>query len=166
MNIIDGMIEELKHEAASTRRLLERVPDAALAYKPHAKSFSLGELASHIAESLGWDEPICTMDRMEFDVEKWKPWKGSNAAEIVAKLDETLERAVDAMQPMRNEDLFQTWAMVDMKGNVLLEMPRMQVLRVMVLSHMLHHRGQLTVYLRMNDVPLPSIYGPSADEQG
>ena len=166
MNIIDGMIEELKHETATTRRVLERVPDDKLGYRPHERSFSMGQLASHIADSLNWAVVTCQMDRFEFDMENWKMWEGGSTAEIVAKLDEGLEKAVAAMKPLTNEDLFKTWTMADTKGNVMMAMPRIQVLRAMILNHTIHHRGQLTVYLRMNDVPLPSVYGPSADEQG
>jgi uncharacterized damage-inducible protein DinB len=166
MNIIDGMIGEVQYEATLTRKVLERVPDDKLGYKPHAKSFSMGQLASHLADSLSWAEVTCQMDRFEFDMENWKMWEGGNSAEIVAKLDECLGRAVAAMKPMTDEDLFKTWTMADTKGNVMMAMPRIQVLRAMILNHTIHHRGQLTVYLRMNDVPVPSIYGPSADEQG
>ena len=166
MNIIDGMIEELKHEVSVTRRVLERIPDDKFGYTPHEKSFTMGSLASHVADSLGWAVPTCTMDRMEFDAENWEFWQGSTASELTAKLDENLAIAVDAMKPVTNEDLFKNWAMVDMQGNVMLEMPRIQVLRSMLISHMIHHRGQLSVYLRINDLPVPAIYGPSADEKG
>lgn len=165
MNIIDGMIAEVQHEAAVTRKVLERIPDDKLGFKPHAKSFSLGQVASHVAETLGWAEATCNMDRFEFDMESFKMWEGSSTAEIVAKLDESLEKTVAAMKPMTNEDLFKTWTMADAKGNVMMEMPRIQVLRAMILNHMIHHRGQMTVYLRLIDVPVPSVYGPSADEQ-
>jgi len=165
MNIIDGMIAEVQYESSLSKKVLERVPDDKLGFRPHAKSFSMGQLASHIAESLGWAEMICQQDRFEFDMGNWKMWEGGSTADIVAKLDEGLSNAVAAMKPMTNEDLFKTWIMADLKGNVMMEMPRIQVLRVMILNHMIHHRGQLTVYLRLNDVPVPSIYGPSADEQ-
>lgn len=165
MNMIDGMIEELKHEAASTRRVLERLPDDRLDFKPHEKSFSLGALSSHVANALMWAVPTCQMDHFVFDQENWKPWLGSSALEITTTFDENLTRAVDAMTPMSNEDLLKTWTMSDTLGNTFLSMPRVQVLRSMILNHMIHHRGQLTVYLRMCDVPVPAIYGPSADEQ-
>jgi uncharacterized damage-inducible protein DinB len=166
MNIIDGMIEELKHEVSVTRRVLERIPEDKFNYTPHEKSFTMGALGSHVADSLGWATPTCTMDRMEFDAENWEFWQGSTAAELTAKLDENLASAVDVMKPVTNEDLFKNWAMVDMQGNVMLEMPRIQVLRSMLINHMIHHRGQLSVYLRINDIPVPAIYGPSADEKG
>jgi uncharacterized damage-inducible protein DinB len=165
MNIIDGMIEELKHEAASTRRVLERLPDDRLDFKPHEKSFTLGALSSHVANALMWAVPTCQMDHFVFDKENWKPWLGSSNLEITTTFDVNLTRAVDAMTPMSNEDLLKTWTMTDTLGNTFLSMPRVQVLRAMILNHMIHHRGQLTVYLRMCDVPVPAIYGPSADEQ-
>lgn len=166
MKIIDGMIEELKQESASTRRVLERVPDDRLEFKPHEKSFTMRHLASHIADSLMWAEAICATDRFEFDVERWKPWLADSAAEMVAKFDETLDKAVKAMQPLADEELARTWTMADTKGTVMIEAPRIQILRGFLISHMIHHRAQLGLYFRMNDVPVPAIYGPSADEQG
>lgn len=165
MRIIDGMIEELKHEAASTRRVLERLPNDRMDFKPHEKSFTLGALSSHVANSLSWAEPTCQMDSFVFDMDAWKPWLGGSATEITTVFDENLAKAVAAMVPLTNEELARTWTMTDTLGNVFMSMPRVQVLRSMILSHMIHHRGQLTVYLRMCDVPLPAIYGPSADEQ-
>lgn len=165
MSMIEPVIAELKQEAASTRRLLERIPDGQLDYQPHPKSFTLGGLASHLADSLGWAVPTCQTDSLVFDPETWKPWQGDSTAAIVARLDETLAQAIEAMSPLTDDDLGKTWSMTDPQGHVLFSMPRGQVLRSMLLSHMIHHRGQLTVYLRMLDVALPSIYGPSADEQ-
>lgn len=162
---IDPFIEELKSEAASTRRLLERVPQDHLDFRPHEKSFNLGGLASHIADSIGWAVPTCQMDHFVFDSENWKPWQGDSTAAIVARLDETLAQALEVLAGVSDDDLQTTWTMSDSLGNVFLSMPRGQVLRLMILSHLIHHRGQLTVYLRMLDVPLPAIYGPSADEQ-
>ncbi len=165
MNIIDGMIEELKHEAANTRRLLERLPDDKLYFKPHEKSFSLGELASHVTSLLGWTGPTCALDHFVFNKDEWPTWLGDSAAAIVARLDEQVESAIDAMKPLSNEDLMKNWTMAGPDGTVFISMPRVQVLRAMILNHLVHHRGQLTVYLRLCDVPLPALYGPSADEQ-
>ncbi len=165
MNIIDPMIEELKHEAANTRRVLERIPDDKLAFKPHEKSFSMAELASHITSLTGWTASICETDHFVFNKDEWPSWVGEDSASIVKRLDEQVETAVDAMKPLSNEDLMKNWTMAGPDGTVFISMPRVQVLRSMILNHLIHHRGQLTVYLRMCEVPLPALYGPSADEQ-
>ena len=164
MNLIDGMIEELKHEAASTHRLLERLPDDKLGFKPHEKSFSLGELSSHVTSLIGWTGAICQMEYFVFKKDEWPTWIGKRASEICERFDSQVAQAIETMKPLTNEDLQKVWTMADDQGNVFMSAPRVQILRGMILNHLIHHRGQLTVYLRMCDVPLPAIYGPSADE--
>lgn len=164
MAIIDKMLMEYQHEQANTRKLLERVPDEHWDYKPHEKSMSMGELASHIADNPTWAIPTMTQDVFEFDMENFKPFKAANNAELLAAFDKNNADAIEAMKGVTDEHLFKTWTM-RANGQTMMEMPRIAVLRTMIISHTIHHRGQLEVYLRINDVPLPSLYGPSADEQ-
>lgn len=165
MNIIDAMATEYEHEAGTTRKLLERIPDDKLGYRPHEKSMTMGRLASHIAENHGWVKS--TIEDSEFNVsEDYKPFNGASTQEILDTFDRLIAEAKSVMKSGVSDDaLMQPWAL-KMNGQVMFEMPKVQVLRTFVLSHQIHHRGQLDVYLRLNDIPLPSIYGPSADEQG
>ncbi len=164
MNMIDPIVEEYKMEMASTRKALERLPDAHWDYKPHSKSMSLGQLASHIAESQGWAAITAQMDEFVMDPATYKPFDGKNRDGVLAEFDKNVAEAVTAMKGCSNESLMSTWTMKGPHGKVFLQMPRIAVIRGFVISHTIHHRGQLTVYLRINDVPLPQIYGPTADE--
>lgn len=162
MPIIDGMIQELNHEIATTRKLLERIPDEKFDWKPHEKSWNMGDLSSHIVNLLSWVEVTLTAD--EFDIpENYTPWKAETRDELVAELDETLKKAHAAMKGFSDARLMETWTLKG-GGQTFFSMPRLAVMRTFVLNHLVHHRGQLSVYLRLNDIPVPSIYGPSADE--
>ncbi len=164
MNIIDPMIQEYQHECATTRRLLERIPDDKLGWKPHAKSMSMGELASHIAEVNSWSGAVFDMD--VFDLEPdYKPFAAKSRQELLDFFDSAVKETVSKMTGQPNDKLMATWKMTS-GGQTAFEMPRVAVVRTFLLSHGVHHRGQLSVYLRLNDIPVPSIYGPSADEQG
>ncbi len=163
MNIIDGMAAELQQEGQLARTLLERVPEDKLSWQPHEKSMSLAILAGHITEVPAWVTPILGTDEMAFDPEAYEPFVPATTAELVGALDANLAGAVEAMAGQSNEHLMQTWQF-RIADKIVFEMPRVAVLRGMVLNHLVHHRGQMTVYLRLQDVPLPSIYGPSADE--
>ena len=163
MNIIDVMVAELQHENQLTRTLLERVPEDKLSWQPHEKSMSLAVLAGHITEVPAWVTPILSTDEMAFDPETYEPFVPATTAELVGALDANVAAAVEAMAGQSNEHIMQTWRF-RIGDKVVFEMPRVAVLRGMVLNHLVHHRGQMTVYLRLQDVPLPSIYGPSADE--
>lgn len=162
MSIIDGMIQELQWESANTRRVLERVPEDMLGWKPHAKSMSMGQLASHIAESVGWAS--LTVETEELDLPKnWVPFVATSSAELMEKFDSSLATSLQAMEGCSDDFMQVEWRLL-MGGQLMLQMPRTQVMRSMVLNHIVHHRAQLGVYLRLNDIPVPAIYGPSADE--
>jgi uncharacterized damage-inducible protein DinB len=166
MNMIDPLLDEYKFETALTRKHLERVPDAHWDWKPHPKSMRLGQLASHLAEAQAWIAPTMAEDEFVIDMATYKPFLGKNAKEVLAEFDAKVKDAVAAMTGQPNENLVRTWTMKTPEGHVIIQMPRVAVIRTMFLNHMIHHRGQLTVYLRMKDVPVPSTYGPSADEGG
>jgi uncharacterized damage-inducible protein DinB len=161
--LITSLITDLQQESAGTRRALERIPAAKLDWQPHAKSMTLRALASHIAEIPTFVPAVLNMEELDFATAGWKPWMGDSPAAMVAKLDAELANAVAALQATNEEHLAGTWSL-KMGGQALFTAPRLVVLQSLVLKHTIHHRGQLTVYLRLLDVPLPSIYGPSADE--
>jgi len=163
MGINQSLLAELQQEAPTTRKLLERVPAAALAWKPHDKSMTLGRLASHVAELTGWISVTIDTPELDLDSIKTTGMNSSSAQEILESFDANLVKASESLKAVTDQQLMETWRL--RKGErVLLELPKIAVLRGVVFNHLIHHRGQLSVYLRLQDVPLPSIYGPTADE--
>jgi uncharacterized damage-inducible protein DinB len=157
----NGILQELAQEAVTTRRVLERVPADKLDWRPHPRARSLGELAAHIATLPGNIAAMATRD--VFDVSEVAPPRSMTSAELSAVLDASIETARAALSGLGDERLGEMWSMVA-GGKTLVSMPRAALLRTIMLNHWYHHRGQLTVYLRELDVAVPSIYGPSADE--
>jgi uncharacterized damage-inducible protein DinB len=163
MALKDALLPEFDHEMGTTRRLLERVPDADLTWKPHEKSFSLGHLAAHLANLPTWVDIAC--DNAIFDVltlDNRSRGAESNA-EILQRFDANVRRARARIAEQTDSALLSPWTMTQGQHEMF-TMPKAAVLRTFVMNHMIHHRGQLTVYLRLRNVPLPSIYGPTADE--
>ena len=162
MAIKDGLLSEYDHEMATTRRLLERVPDDKLAWKPHAKSKSLGELSSHVANLPLWGLTI--LNDASFDLAEPLPGAADHHSrqEIVAAFDRAVANTRATLN--RTDPEFVAPWTLKRGGHEMFTLPRIAALRSFVLSHIIHHRGQLSVYLRLNDVPLPPIYGPTADE--
>jgi uncharacterized damage-inducible protein DinB len=161
MTIIDGLLAELEQEAATTRRVLERIPQAHLSWKPHPKSMSLGELALHVAASPGVIAGWCAEGETTFTGEK--PPTPSSTTDILAAHDAGVQTVKDTLGKLGDEGLQGTWT-AKAGGNTLMSMPKSALTRVLIMNHWIHHRGQLSVYLRLLDVAVPSIYGPSADE--
>ena len=163
MAFIDGMLQELEQEARATRRLLERVPDNHLAWRPHQKGRTLGQLALHVATVPGNVAELAASPSPAQAPQFGNDPSPKSAAELVPALDESIARAKAVLGGMDDAWLNATWRM--MRGDrELLAVPRGAFLRSIMLNHWYHHRGQLSVYLRHLGVPLPSIYGPSADE--
>lgn len=161
MSMIEALIQELEQEAQTTRRVLERVPGDHLTWKPHAKSMSLGQLALHVATTPGM---VSEMVRQSpFPMPHFTQPSVTSAAELVPALDESVRKAKDNLRAIGDAGLGGTWQVVD-GDQELMAMPVGAVLRSIMLNHWYHHRGQLSVYLRELNVPVPSIYGPSADE--
>ena len=160
---LEMMLEELRQEAATTRRVLERVPADKLGWKPHPKSMSLGQLALHVAKIPGGVSRMAQAD--EFDPSKRgaEPDSPKDVQDILTTLEQSLEAAEECFTGMSDEKAMGMWRLV-VGGKEVFRRPRIGVLRVMLLNHWYHHRGQLAVYLRMLDVPVPAIYGRSADE--
>jgi uncharacterized damage-inducible protein DinB len=162
MPLADMFIKELELEAKTTRRVLERIPDDKLAWKPHVKSMTLRQLAQHVATIPGGISAMARHDG--YDVEKFsEPPPLETTAAIVAAFDESVAQAKADLAATDDAAMMKGWSF-RMGGNPIMTIPRIGVFRTMLLNHLYHHRGQLTVYLRLLDVPVPSIYGPSADE--
>jgi uncharacterized damage-inducible protein DinB len=163
MALKDALLPEFDHEMGTTRRLLERVPDADLTWKPHEKSFSLGHLAAHLANLLTWVDIAC--DNAIFDVLTLdnRSRDAESSADILRTFDANVRRARARIAEQTDSSLLSPWTMTQGQHEMF-TMPKAAVLRTFVMNHMIHHRGQLTVYLRLRNVPLPSIYGPTADE--
>ncbi len=161
-----SLLAEFDVEMANTRKVLERVPDAEFGWKPHAKSFSMGELAGHVATIPGWMTATLTAD--SFDVSPGGvpaefPKPGS-AREALALFLEGAKQARAALAATSDEAFAARWSLLG-NGQPYFTMPRVSVVRSFVMNHLVHHRAQLGVYLRLKDVPVPALYGPSADEE-
>jgi uncharacterized damage-inducible protein DinB len=162
MNVTEMMLAEVRQEAATTRKMLERVPQDAFQWKPHEKSMMLGQLAAHVANLFGtWLQTSLTAD--EFDLSESKPSGAKSVEEILETFDRDIAAAIQILKTKTDEGLSTPWRL-KRGGQLLFEMPRWAVIRSMVLNHIIHHRGQLSVYLRLRNVPLPPVYGPTADE--
>jgi uncharacterized damage-inducible protein DinB len=164
MAISDMLLPEFDAEMANTRKLLERLPETLTNYKPHEKSMPLGRLAGHVAELPGWAKETFTRDVLELDMEHFVPFDPKTRQEVLDKFDHNSKAGREALAAAKDEQFGQTWSLKSTKGQTIMSMPRGAVYRGMVMSHMIHHRAQLGVYLRLNDIELPGMYGPSADE--
>jgi len=166
MPIAQSILPEFDQEAAATRRVLEQVPDDHLAWQPHEKSMTLGRLASHIAEIPAWGMTALEHDSMDIepsDGEQPAAADYGSTEEIVAAFDKSTAAARAAIAAAEDHEFMQPWSLLR-GGEEIFTAPKIGVLRSFVMSHCVHHRGQLTVYLRLLDAHVPSTYGPSADE--
>jgi len=161
MRIVDSILMELDQEAQTTKRVLDRIPEDKLAWKPHPKSFSLGQLALHIASVPGSVAAAAVPDSME--APNFSQPEPQSRQEVLDTFSRSLESAKDTLKKMDDARLMSTWSLTK-NGKVLMSVPRISFIRSILMNHNYHHRGQRCVYLRMLDVPVPSIYGPSADE--
>lgn len=155
---------ELKQEAAATRKMLERVPNDKFSWQPHEKSMTLIRLAGHIVEMVTWTDATLKQDELDFATAGYKPKEYTESAELVTDFDKNISDAVETLNSTSNDVMMQNWRLRN-GDQIYFELPKAAVLRTMVMNHIIHHRGQLAVYLRLLDIPVPSIYGPSADEQ-
>ena len=159
--IVESFIAELEHETAATKRALERVSNDKLTWKPHPKSYSLGQLALHIAEVPAAIAELIVPDTRE--AAKFEQASPKSAAELIPALEKSVRTAKDILSGFDDQKMMATWRFKS-NGKELMALPRVALVRSIMLNHWYHHRGQLTVYLRLLGIPVPSIYGPSADE--
>lgn len=164
MAIADSLLAELAHEANGTRRTLERVPEDRLGWKPHSRSMDLGALAGHIADIFRWG--LVTLQQEEFDLAAsgWKPFRADSRQGLLDQFESCLHQFQEALRDCPDGRMMTPWRL-KRAGQVIFELPRVAVLRSMIFNHLVHHRAQLGVCLRLLDVPVPALYGPSADEQ-
>jgi uncharacterized damage-inducible protein DinB len=163
MSMNKGILIELERDTDNTRRLLANLQDEHLSYRPHPKSMTLGELASHIVELHNWVKVALPNDFFDFHT-MYQPFKTSSVQEISDALENGYAANVTAIEGISQEDWSSTWTL--QAGNhIIASVPKIAAYRFIIQNHLVHHRGQLTVYMRMLDIPLPGLYGPSADEK-
>ena len=161
MSIADSLLMEFDQEAQTTKRVLERIPDDKLAWKPHPKAFSLGQLALHIASGPGQIVAAASQDTAE--APNFAQPEAKSRQEVLETFSKSMASARSGLKNMDDARLTSEWTLTR-NGKTLMAVPRIAFLRSILMNHTYHHRGQLSVYLRMLEVPVPSIYGPSADE--
>lgn len=158
-----AIMNELKHEGAQTKRLLERAPFDQFGWKPHERSMSLGRLAVHVAEIPKWSSRILTSEEFDFTKENYKSGEVFSTEELVQLSENNIQQALADLNSIKDEDLMTPWTF--RRGeHVIFTLPRAAAMRTLAMNHLLHHRGQLSVYLRLLNIPIPGMYGPSADE--
>jgi uncharacterized damage-inducible protein DinB len=167
MSISEKLQAELEEEFAGTRKLLALVPDEKMMWKPHEKSMELGRLAWHITDFPEWCRDTLKQDVLSMSEEDgarmMHGWKGKKRADMLARFDRDLTEAREVLAKTNDAEMAHHWKM-EWAGQIVIDSPREQVLRKWVLNHMIHHRAQLGVYLRLNGIAIPGLYGPSADE--
>jgi uncharacterized damage-inducible protein DinB len=164
MPLKDALIAELKQESSSTKKMLEKVPLDKKDWKPHEKSMTLGRLATHVADTTHWASDIIHIDDFDF-MKDYKTRSNANSQEeLLATFQANLDKAIADLEAMTDEDFNKPWS-VRRGEQVMFRLPKKVAIRGWAFNHLVHHRGQLSVYLRLLNVPVPGMYGPSADEQ-
>lgn len=166
MKLTELFIADLQRDAEATRHVLERVPEGRNSWKPHERSMELGSLTALVASMVGWVEFIVNRDDFDLAPPKGPAYQGpkfENRAQILKVHEDSLQRAIAALKNTTDEHLQKLWKFM-VRGQVISELPRHINIRDTVINHLAHHRGQLTVYLRLTSASVPAIYGPSADE--
>jgi len=165
MSIAQSFLAELQYESANSRKLLELIPFEKGDFKPHEKSMTLKRLAVHVAEITGWWKECVINDELDFSKGDFTPKVFNSVEELLAFHDMLVENAVKILSETTDEQFMQPWTMRNGE-TIYFTMPKVSVCRTWCLNHLYHHRGQLTVYLRLLDIPLPGMYGPTADSAG
>jgi uncharacterized damage-inducible protein DinB len=163
MRIIDWLSKQFDRETQITRRHLERLPADKLDWRPHEKSYTAGELASHLVDCINWTTDIFTKTGIDIDPETYQPFKAGSTEDLLKGFEEAVANGKRVLADVDDEAAMQPWSL-KVKGHQLFERPRADVLNDFTLHHLIHHRGQFSVYLRLLNVPVPGTYGPSADE--
>jgi len=162
MSISQALLPEFDQEMANTRKLLDRFPEGKNDYKPHPKSMAMDRLASHVAELPGWAKATLEMEVLELQPD-FKPFIAASRQELLDRFDKNVAEARALIERASDEDWMKIWRL-KLNDKEVMAMPRVAVMRGVVMNHMIHHRAQLGVYFRLNDVQIPGMYGPSADE--
>jgi uncharacterized damage-inducible protein DinB len=163
MVLRDAMLSEFDQEMVNTRKMLERAPEGRFDFQPHPKSMTLSRLAGHVADMPSWASHTMRSQLLELEPGKYPPFLPASSEQLMAHFDKQVSEALTAIAKANEEDLKAMWTM-KWEGKTVMSMPRYSVLRFFVLNHLIHHRAQLGVYLRLLDVAVPGMYGPSADE--
>jgi uncharacterized damage-inducible protein DinB len=165
--IAQSMLPEFDYEAATTRKVLQRIPADKLDFRPHEKSFTMGALATHLANLVGWTVPTLHQDLLDIEPNgvPWREPAFESLDAVLAAFDKNVAGAREALAAATDQQMMATWSLAK-NGTVVMAMPRVAVMRSFVLNHIVHHRGQMSVYLRLAGTEVPSIYGPSADDPG
>jgi len=163
MNIKELLINELQQEATSTYKMLSRVPMDKFTWKPHVKSMAIGQLAIHIAGLVGWVELVVNHD--ELNLENFKAPEAKSTEELLQLFENAKEKSIQALQNADENGLLNGEWTLRHGEHVIFKLPKINVIRTMSMNHLYHHRGQLGVYLRLLDIPVPAVYGSSADEK-
>jgi uncharacterized damage-inducible protein DinB len=163
MSLSQSLLPEFDQEMAGTRRVLERVPAEKLSWKPHDKSMPFDRLAVHVAELPSWTTMTLTTSELDFAAAPYAPTQVETTQDLLNIFDKATAEARTALAGVSDEELFKPWTLRNGEHQIF-SLPKIAVLRSFVMNHIIHHRAQLTVYLRLNDIPVPGLYGPSADE--
>ena len=156
-------LAELEQEAKVAREVLSRVPADKFDWKPHEKSMSFGKLAAHVAEMVSWTGPTLQHPELDFSKMDYKPFEPRSTEDLLEYLDKNVAEAADVLRNTTDEQFMENWTMRN-GDKIYFTMPKVVCMRSFVMNHIVHHRGQLSVYLRLNDIAVPAMYGPSADE--
>jgi uncharacterized damage-inducible protein DinB len=166
MKISDMFLPEFDQEMTTARKTLERIPEDKLGWKPHEKSMTLGRLAGHVAELAGWAVPTLTQDSLDIAPPGQPPFQPTIATsrkQVLDIFDKNREESRKAIAAISNDEFMKNWTLLR-GGQTVMTMPKIAILRSFCINHVIHHRAQLGVYLRLNNIAVPSVYGPSADE--
>ena len=167
MNISQALLPEFDHEMRTTRAVLARVPEADSEWRPHPKSMTMGQLASHVTNIVRWGAATFELPELDLaapDAARYAPPKFETAQKLIEQFDANVAAARATLSAATDDDMAAVWTLRS-GAHTIFALPRVASFRSFVMSHLIHHRGQLSVYLRLRDVPLPPIYGPTADEQ-
>ena len=163
MALNHALLQEVEQEFASTRKMLQKIPEEHFGWKPHEKSYTLGRLASHVAELTGWVSFILTTNELDFAKGDYKPVNAPTSAELMELFEDNFTKSKEALQKASDDALMQKWKFRNGE-QIYFDLPKIAVLRSFAMNHIIHHRAQLSVYLRLLDIPVPGMYGPTADE--
>lgn len=162
---VQSLVTEFRRETTTTRAFVQRIPPDRWAWRPHVKSFTIGSLGAHLVDCVRWVEPIVTLDELDLDPATFQPCAAGSLEALLAAYDEAVATGARLLSPLDASALAGPWRL-KVRGTTRLERPKADAVRDFTLSHVIHHRGQLSVYLRLLDVAVPGAYGPTADERG